>query len=71
MKMTKHTMSKLPPGLKMRGGVWHLRIGIPDNIATPIRPLVAASHSHRAPGGLRPQSEGYRARMESLEPRKA
>lgn len=32
MKMTKHTMSKLPPGLKMRGGVWHLRIGIPDNI---------------------------------------
>ncbi|QKQ50777.1 MULTISPECIES: DUF6538 domain-containing protein [Achromobacter] len=24
-------MSKLPPGLKMRGGVWHLRIGIPDN----------------------------------------
>ncbi|HEY9316320.1 MAG TPA: DUF6538 domain-containing protein [Achromobacter sp.] len=25
-------MSKLPPGLKMRGGVWHLRIGIPDNI---------------------------------------
>jgi len=32
LKMTKHTMSKLPPGLKMRGGVWHLRIGIPDNI---------------------------------------
>ncbi len=32
MKMTKHTMSKLPPGLNMRGGVWHLRIGIPDNI---------------------------------------
>ena len=32
MKMTKHTMSKLPPGLNMRGGVWHLRIGIPGNI---------------------------------------
>lgn len=32
MKMTKHTMSKLRPGLKMHGGVWHLRIGIPDNI---------------------------------------
>ncbi len=53
MKMTKHTMSKLPPGLKMRGGVWHLRIGIPDNIRDTYPPTRSG----------RPATDAYRGSL--------